>query len=97
MLIGLLLLMFVIGCAGERKITKNDNFFEKWNTLAENSQGHSPGAKPKKINMDPKFQQKNKVRCGTWRNLWKAADQTHQSYHAPGGPQGRPAGHGQDG
>jgi len=53
-LIGLLTLMFVIGCAGERQITKNDNFFEKWNTLAENSQGHSPEAKPKKIDVDPK-------------------------------------------
>ncbi|NLD81464.1 MAG: hypothetical protein GX642_09895, partial [Smithella sp.] len=53
-LIGLLLLIFVIGCAGERQITKNDNFFEKWNTLAENSQGHSPEAKPKKINIETK-------------------------------------------
>ncbi len=46
--------MFVIGCAGERQITKNDNFFEKWNTLAENSQGHSPEAKPKKIDIEKK-------------------------------------------
>ncbi len=53
-LIGLLTLMFVIGCAGERQITKNDNFFEKWNTLAENSQGHSPEAKPKKIDIEKK-------------------------------------------
>ena len=37
------------GCAD--KSVKKDPFFEKWNTLAENSQGHSPSAEPKKIDM----------------------------------------------
>jgi type IV pilus assembly protein PilQ len=53
-LIGLLVLMFAVGCAGERQSAKKDDFFEKWNTLAEDSQGHSPEAKPKKIDVDPK-------------------------------------------
>jgi len=42
-------LMFVWGCAGGVKNEKKDAFFEKWTTLAENSQGHSPSAHPKKI------------------------------------------------
>ena len=42
-------LMFVWGCAGGVKNEKKDAFFEKWTTLAENSQGHSPKAKTKKI------------------------------------------------
>ncbi len=37
------------GCAD--KNIKNDPFFEKWSTLAENSQGHSPSVEPKKIDM----------------------------------------------
>ncbi|HPC09329.1 MAG TPA: hypothetical protein PLF77_10510, partial [Smithella sp.] len=41
--------MFVWGCAGGVKNEKKDAFFEKWTTLAENSQGHSPSAHPKKI------------------------------------------------
>ncbi len=53
-LIGLFVLMFVIGCAGERQSVVKDPFFEKWNTLAENSPGHSPDAKPKKISIDAK-------------------------------------------
>ncbi|MEN6510076.1 MAG: type IV pilus secretin PilQ [Smithella sp.] len=59
-LIGLFVLMFVIGCAGERQSAKKDTFFEKWNTLAENSQGHSPEAKPKKIDIDPKSSKKTR-------------------------------------
>ena len=59
-LIGLFVLMFVIGCAGERQITKNDTFFEKWNTLAENSKGHSPEATPKKISIDAKAGKKTR-------------------------------------
>ena len=42
-------LMFLWGCAGGVKNEKKDAFFEKWTTLAENSQGHSPKAKTKKI------------------------------------------------
>lgn len=40
-----------LGCADSSKNTKRDPFFEKWSTLAENSQGHSPSAEPKKIDM----------------------------------------------
>jgi len=47
---GLFVLIFFFGCADELKIEKKDPFFEKWTTLAENSQGHSPSAEPKKIN-----------------------------------------------
>ena len=53
-LIGVFVLMFVIGCAGERQSAVKDPFFEKWNTLAENSKGHSPEAMPKKISIDAK-------------------------------------------
>jgi len=48
--LGLFALIFFFGCADGLKSEKKDPFFEKWNTLAENSQGHSPSAKPKKIN-----------------------------------------------
>ena len=47
---GLFVLIFVFGCADELKSEKKDPFFEKWTTLAENSQGHSPSAESKKIN-----------------------------------------------
>lgn len=46
----LLALTFLFGCANGLQNEKKDAFFEKWNTLAENSQGHSPAAKPKEIN-----------------------------------------------
>jgi type IV pilus assembly protein PilQ len=46
----LLALIFLFGCANGLKNEKKDAFFEKWNTLAENSQGHSPSSKPKEIN-----------------------------------------------
>ncbi len=42
-------LVVCFGCAD--KTVKKDPFFEKWNTLAENSQGHSPSSEPKKIDM----------------------------------------------
>lgn len=42
-------LMFVWGCAEGLKNEKKEAFFDKWTTLAENSQGHSPSAQPKKI------------------------------------------------
>ena len=44
-------LMFFIGCSGDLKSTKKDPFFEKWNKLAESSQGHSPEATLKKIDI----------------------------------------------
>jgi len=44
----LILVMMVAGCASEQK-TKKDPFFEKWETMAETSQGHSPTAGTKKI------------------------------------------------
>ena len=48
---GLFALIFFFGCADGLKSEKKDPFFEKWTTLAENSQGHSPSAEPKKINV----------------------------------------------
>jgi type IV pilus assembly protein PilQ len=59
-LIGVFVLMFVIGCAGERQSAVKDPFFEKWNTLAENSQGHSPQATPKKVDIDAKSGKKTR-------------------------------------
>jgi type IV pilus assembly protein PilQ len=44
-----LALIFFFGCADEFKNEKKDTFFDKWTTLAESSQGHSPAAKVKKI------------------------------------------------
>ncbi len=49
--ISFFVLIFFIGCSGDLKSTKKDPFFEKWNTLAESSQGHSPEASPKKIDL----------------------------------------------
>jgi len=43
--LSLLVLMFFFGCADEFKSEKKDAFFEKWSTLAENSEGHSPNAR----------------------------------------------------
>ncbi|MCE5211288.1 MAG: type IV pilus secretin PilQ [Deltaproteobacteria bacterium] len=45
-----LALIFLFGCADGIKNEKKDAFFDKWTTLAENSQGHSPSAKAKEIN-----------------------------------------------
>jgi hypothetical protein len=64
MFIGFFVLIFFIGCSGELKSTKKDPFFEKWNTLAENSQGHSPEARPKSAN-----------RRSNGRDVQKTADQ----------------------
>ena len=44
-------LIFILGCSGELKITKKDSFFEKWNTLAEDSRGHSSDKAEKKIDV----------------------------------------------
>ena len=48
---GLFMLIFFFGCADGLYSEKKDPFFDKWTTLAENSQGHSPLAEPKKINV----------------------------------------------
>ena len=51
-------LLCIIGCSGDLQSTKKDPMFEKWDTLADASQGYSPEDKPKKIDMpappDPK-------------------------------------------
>ncbi|MEE9912496.1 MAG: type IV pilus secretin PilQ [Deltaproteobacteria bacterium] len=70
--IGFFVLIFCIGCSGELKSTKSDPFFEKWNTLADNSQGHSPEARPKKIDIaaSPDKQSKTAAAMGvSIRNL----------------------------
>ncbi len=46
-----IVLIFFMGCSGDLTSTKKDAFLEKWSTLAENSQGHSPDATPKKVDM----------------------------------------------
>jgi type IV pilus assembly protein PilQ len=48
---GLFTLIFLISCSGDLKNNKKDPVFEKWATTAENSQGHSPAAEPKKISV----------------------------------------------
>ena len=54
----LFVLLCFIGCSGDMQSTKKDPVFEKWDTLAGTSQGHSPEDTPKKIDMpvspDPK-------------------------------------------
>jgi len=56
---GLLGLMCLLGCSQDIQNTKKDHFFEKWNTLAENSQGHSPAEKQKKIDVKPVYDKKS--------------------------------------
>jgi type IV pilus assembly protein PilQ len=51
LVLGLVTLIFLISCSGDLKSNKKDPVFEKWATTAENSQGHSPAAKPKKISV----------------------------------------------
>ena len=46
------------GCAEGIKNEKKDAFFDKWTTLAENSQGHSPSAQSKSIGMSPVLNKK---------------------------------------
>ncbi|MCX5849004.1 MAG: type IV pilus secretin PilQ [Deltaproteobacteria bacterium] len=48
---GLFVLIFVFGCAEGLNNQKKDDFMDKWSTLAENSEGHSPSAETKKINV----------------------------------------------
>jgi type IV pilus assembly protein PilQ len=47
----LFVLIFFFGCADGLNSGKKDPFFGKWSTLAETSQGHSPAAEPKTINL----------------------------------------------
>ena len=47
----LVTIMFFIGCTGDLKSNKKDPVFEKWSTVAEESQGHSPTAEPKKVSV----------------------------------------------
>lgn len=49
--ISVIVLIFFMGCSGDLKSTKKDPFFEKWTALAEKSEGHSPDAMPKKIDI----------------------------------------------
>jgi type IV pilus assembly protein PilQ len=55
--------IFCFGCAD--KGIKKDPFFEKWNTLAETSQGHSPKAEPKKIDLAALVAQQNALATGS--------------------------------
>ncbi|KQC10658.1 MAG: hypothetical protein APR62_11645 [Smithella sp. SDB] len=52
--LALFVLIFLFGCADVLKSEKKDTFFDKWSTLAEKSQGHSPSAEPKKISIEAK-------------------------------------------
>ena len=65
-----------MGCSADFKSTKKDPFFEKWNTLADNSQGHSPEAKPKKIDIDRLAGKKMQTSRGYGRDGQKTANQT---------------------
>lgn len=49
--IGVLLLVFLTGCAGDLKSKKPDPFFEKWETMAEASRGYSPADRQKVIEL----------------------------------------------
>ncbi len=42
---------FFAGCADFQKNAKKDAFFEKWSTMAEESQGHSPSAEIRKFDV----------------------------------------------
>jgi hypothetical protein len=82
-------LMFVWGCAGGVKNEKRDAFFEKWTTLAENSQGHSPTAKTKKIDTSALIAKKScKSIVGEVDERQRNSHIPHSSDHAPGGSQG---------
>ncbi len=56
-----LLILAALGCSKDLKSTKKDPFFEKWNTLAENSKGHSPEMKPKKIDISSSVDKKRQT------------------------------------
>lgn len=48
---GFIVLMLLIGCAGDLKSTKKDPVFEKWETMAEASRGYSPADRQKTITL----------------------------------------------
>lgn len=58
-MIFILLMVFLAGCSQDLRNSKKDPFFEKWNTLADNSQGYSPEMKPKKIDIAPTTENKS--------------------------------------
>ena len=55
---GVLLLVLLIGCAGDMKSKKPDPFFEKWETMAEASRGSSPADRQKIIELPTPSDQK---------------------------------------
>jgi len=70
--ISIFVLIFLMGCVSDLTSTRKDPFFEKWNTLAENSPGHSPEAKSKKIditNLTKKSSNTALAMGGTFRKL----------------------------
>ena len=60
-----IIIIFIFGCSVDIQNTKRDPFFEKWNTLAANSQGHSPAEKPKKIDAMPLNESKKQISGST--------------------------------
>ena len=59
--ISILMMIFFLGCSGDLKSTKKDTFFDKWGTLADNSQGHSPEAVTKKIDIGERPKEKKQL------------------------------------
>lgn len=59
--LSIFILIFFMGCSSDIQNTKKDPFFEKWNTLAENSQGHSAAEKHKKVDLKPVYEQKKQT------------------------------------
>jgi type IV pilus assembly protein PilQ len=51
LILSIFFLTLLGGCSGDLNNTKKDPIFEKWSTLAENSQGNSPAARPKAIDL----------------------------------------------
>ena len=51
LILSIFFLTLLGGCSGDLNNTKKDPIFEKWSTLAENSQGHSPAARPKTVDL----------------------------------------------
>jgi len=48
LVIAIILGFIIAGCAGDRTV-KKDTFFEKWETMAETSRGHSPSSEQRTI------------------------------------------------
>lgn len=51
MVISFFVLICFVGCSGDTASKKKDPLFDKWDTLADSSRGHSPEDKPKKIDI----------------------------------------------